>query len=344
VKPTIYDVARRARVSTATVSRALNGTSAVASQTRERIDRAVRALGYRPNVVARSLVTKVTHTIALLLPDITNPFFPDLVKGVQTLADERGYTVLLCSVAGDASREEEYLEMLSAKQVDGALLVGLVCGHQTIARFARHGIPIVSLDRNIDYPRAPIVQVNHRKGARVATEYLLELGHRGVAHISGPIGLRVSQERLAGYREALNKAGIGYDPGLVVSGNFTEEAGYTGIEALLEAATAFTAVFAANDLAAIGATAALKDRGHRVPEDVSVVGFDDIRLAAYTSPPLTTIRQPTYEMGRRATELLIDAIHSRGSIRRIQPVVFDGELIVRASSARLVTAQLAGAV
>ena len=331
MKPTIYDVAKRARVSTATVSRALNGTSPVAPPTRQRIERAVRALGYRPNTIARSLVTKATHTIALLMPDITNPFFPDLVKGVQLLADERGYTVLLCSVAGDAAREAEYLEMLSAKQVDGALLVGIVSGRDTIARFARNGVPIVSLDRNIDYPGAPLVQVNHRKGARIATEHLLQLGHRLVAHLSGPIGLRVSHERLAGYREALRQAGIAYDPRLVVSGDFTEEAGYEGIEALLGMASRFSAVFAANDLAAIGATAALKDRDRRVPEDVSVVGFDDIRLAMYTSPALTTIRQPTYEMGRRATELLVDAIHSR-TARRGQQVIFEGELIVRASS------------
>ena len=344
MKATIYDVARHARVSTATVSRFLNGSSPVATETRRHIERAIQVLGYRPNTIARSLVTKTTHTIALLLPDITNPFFPDLVKGVQMLADERGYTVLLCSVAGDAAREEAYLEMLSAKQVDGALLVGIVSGRQAIARFAGHGIPIVSLDRNIDYPSAPIVQVNHRKGARTATEHLLALGHRLVAHVCGPIGPRVSYERLAGYREALNEAGIVYDPRLVIAGNFTEEAGYEGIDALVKAATPFTAVFAANDLAAIGATAALKDRGRRVPEDVSVVGFDDIRLAAYTSPALTTIRQPTYEMGRRATEILIDAIHARATPRRAQQVVFDGELIVRASSALLATARLAGTV
>ncbi len=343
MKATIYHVARRARVSTATVSRFLNGTGPVAAETRHRIEHAIRVLGYRPNTVARSLVTKATHTLALLMPDITNPFFPDLVKGIQLLADERGYTVLLCSVAGDAAREEEYLEMLSAKQVDGALLVGLVCGREAIARFAGHGIPIVSLDRNIDYPTAPLVQVNHRRGARAATEHLLQLGHRLVAHVSGPIGLRVSHERLAGYREALSRAGVAYDPRLVVSGDFTEEAGYEAIEALLRRATPFTAVFAANDLAAIGATAALRDGGRRVPEDVSVVGFDDIRLAAYTSPALTTIRQPTYEMGRRATELLIDAVHGR-TLGPGRQVVFEGELIVRASSMSMAAAQQAETV
>ena len=343
MKATIYHVARRARVSTATVSRFLNGTGPVAAETRHRIEQAIRVLGYRPNTVARSLVTKATHTLALLMPDITNPFFPDLVKGIQLLADERGYTVLLCSVAGDAAREEEYLEMLSAKQVDGALLVGLVCGREAIARFAGHGIPIVSLDRNIDYPTAPLVQVNHRRGARAATEHLLQLGHRLVAHLSGPIGLRVSHERLAGYREALSRAGVAYDPRLVVSGDFTEEAGYEGIEALLRRATPFTAVFAANDLAAIGATAALRDGGRRVPEDVSVVGFDDIRLAAYTSPALTTIRQPTYEMGRRATELLIDAVHGR-TLGPGRQVVFEGELIIRASSTSVAAAQQAETV
>jgi DNA-binding LacI/PurR family transcriptional regulator len=153
----------------------------------------------------------------------------------------------------------------------------------------------------------------------------------------------VSHERLAGYREALSRAGVAYDPRLVASGDFTEEAGYEGIEALLRTATPFTAVFAANDLAAIGATAALRDGGRRVPEDVSVVGFDDIRLAAYTSPALTTIRQPTYEMGRRATELLIDAVHGR-TLGPGQQVVFEGELIVRASSRPMAAAQQAETV
>mgnify|MGYP001158011011 CR=1 FL=1 len=319
-------------MSTATVSRFVNRAGSVAGPTGKRIETAVRALGYRPNGIARSLVTKTTHTIAFLLPDITNPFFPSLVKGVQLLANERSYVLLLCSTLSDPRTEEEYLKLLQAKQVDGVLAVGLVLRRAQIERFASSGVPFVSLDRDIDFPGAPQVHVNHRAGAALATQHLLALGHRAIAHITGPPQLRVSRERLAGYRAALSAAGVKSGDRLRVAGDFTEDGGYRGIERLLGEALEFTAVFAANDLSAIGAIAALKAHGRRVPEDVSVVGFDDIHLAAYTSPPLTTIRQPALEMGRRATEILIQAITSGRASGRSADQVFDGTLIVRGST------------
>lgn len=292
----------------------------------------MRALGYRPNGIARSLVTKTTHTIGLLLPDITNPFFPSLVKGVQLLANERGYVVLLCSTLGDEKSDEEYLKLLRAKQVDGILAVGLVLHRRELERLAAGGLPFVSLDRNIDLPGVPLVQVNHRQSAVLATQHLLALGHRQIVHITGPLRLRVSQERLAGYQEALSRARVKPDRRLRITGDFTEDSGYRDIERLLAESVPFTAVFAANDLSAIGVIAALKRHGRRVPEDVSVVGFDDIHLAAYTSPPLTTIQQPTFEMGRRATEILIDAIEHGPKRDRPAKIVFDGKLIVRNST------------
>ena len=189
-----------------------------------------------------------------------------------------------------------------------------------------------SLDRNIDLPSAPLVQVNHRQSAMLATQHLLAQGHRAIVHITGPMGLRVSRERLAGYLGALARAGVKPDRRLRITGDFTEEGGYRDIERLLAESVPFTAVFAANDLSAIGVIAALKRNGHRVPEDVSVVGFDDIHLAAYTSPPLTTIQQPTYEMGRRATEILIDAIEHGRRKARSGNTVFEGKLIIRGST------------
>jgi LacI family transcriptional regulator len=314
------------------VSRFVNSAGPVAGLTGQRIETAVRALRYRPNGIARSLVLKTTHTIGLLLPDITNPFFPSLVKGVQLLANERGYVVLLCSTLGDEKSEEEYLKLLRAKQVDGILAVGLVLHRQQIERLAAAGIPFVSLDRNIDFPGAPLVQVNHRQSAMLATQHLLALGHRSIVHITGPLRLRVSRERLAGYLAALARAGVKPVRRLRITGDFTEESGYRDIERLLAESVSFTAVFAANDLSAIGVMAALKRHGRRVPEDVSVVGFDDIHLAAYTSPPLTTIQQPTFEMGRRAAQILIDAIEHGPRRVRATKTVFDGKLIVRSST------------
>ncbi len=324
---TIYDVARLAGVSPATVSRALNGSNRVATTTRRRVEAVVAQLGYEPNRVARSLATSVTHTLALLLPDITNPFFPALVKGVQLLADERHYTLLLCNTAADPEREEEYLRVLRGKRVDGVILVGLKLNGQRIRR-ALGEVPVVVLDRSVDLPGAAVVQVDHRGGATLAVRHLLELGHRDIAHVAGPGDLAVSRERLEGYREALSEAGLPYRPELVVEADFTEEGGYEAVQGLC-ATGHVSAIFAANDLSAIGIMAALRERGLTVPDEVSVVGFDDIHLCAYTVPALTTIRQPAYAMGRRAAELLIDAVEG-GDPRG---VTFEAELVVRGSTA-----------
>ena len=330
-RPTIYDVARLAGVSTATVSRALNGTGQIAPATRAAIDAAVEQLGYRPNTIARSLVTKSTQTIALLLPDITNPFYAALVSGIQQRALEAGHTMLLCTTEGDPEREEQYLSLLRAKQVDGALVDGLVLPPDRIARFVRDGFPIVCLDRDVDSASVPLVQVDNRLGARMATEHLLSLGHIQIAHVAGAPELRISEERVEGYREALLAAHLTPDPALVASGGFTEEGGYRATRALM--GTGFSAVFAANDLSALGVISALTETGWRVPEDVSVVGFDDLRLSRYTSPPLTTVRQPAAEIAERATQLLLDLIH--GKEVRQQLHLLEPELVVRASTRAL---------
>jgi LacI family transcriptional regulator, galactose operon repressor len=332
-RPTIYDVARLAGVSTATVSRALNGTAQIAPATRRAIDAAVEQLGYRPNSIARSLVTKSTQTIALLLPDISNPFYADLVSGIQEYALANDHTMLLCTTEGDAEREEEYLQLLRAKQVDGALVDGLVLPPDRIARFVRDGFPIVCLDRDIDSSAIPLVQVDNRLGGRVATQHLILLGHRRIAHVTGAATLGISKERRAGYADALEKAGIEVDSAYITVGTFTEDGGYRAARLLLEVEPRPTAIFAANDLTAVGAINAIVERGLRVPDDVSVVGFDDVRLAAYTAPPLTTVKQPADRIARLATELLIGLIRGgeADQLRHLLPP----SLVVRGSTARL---------
>ena len=328
-RPTIYDVARLAGVSTATVSRALNGKGQIAPATRAAIDAAVAHLGYHPNTVARSLVTKSTQTIALLLPDISNPFYAALVSGIQRRALEAGHTMLLCTTESDREREEEYLNLLRAKQVDGVLVDGLVLPPDVIARFVRNGLPIVCLDRDVDSTSVPLVQVDNRLGARMAIEHLISLGHRRIAHIAGAPELRISEERIVGYRDALAAAGADADPALLAIGSFTEEGGHEAMRELLAAGEP-TAVFAANDLSAIGAVNAIVGSGRRVPEDVSVVGFDDLRLARFTTPPLTTIRQPAVEIGERAAQLLLDLAAGR-RVRKLRHLL-EPELVVRAST------------
>jgi len=329
-RPTIYDVARLAGVSTATVSRALNGTGQIAASTRATIEAAVEQLGYRPNTIARSLVTKTTQTIALLLPDITNPFYAALVNGIQQTALSHGHTMLLCTTASDAEREEHYLRVLRAKQVDGALVDGLVLPPDRIARFVEDGFPIVCLDRDIDSRSIPLVQVDNRLGGRIATEHLIDLGHTRIGHVTGAGELGISDERLAGYRDALTGAGLPVDFQLVEEGRFTDDGGHDAARRLLEREPGVTAIFAANDLSALGVLNAVAEAGRRVPDDVSVVGFDDLHLSAYTAPPLTTIRQPAVEIATLATEILIGLTKGR-EVEEMRHLL-EPELVVRAST------------
>ena len=331
-RPTIYDVARLAGVSTATVSRALNGTGQIAASTRATIEAAVEQLGYRPNTIARSLVTKTTQTIALLLPDITNPFYAALVNGIQQTALSHGHTMLLCTTESDAEREEHYLRVLRAKQVDGALVDGLVLPPDRIARFVEDGFPIVCLDRDIDSRSIPLVQVDNRLGGRIATGHLIDLGHTRIAHVTGAGELGISDERLAGYRDALSGAGLPVDFQLVEEGRFTDDGGHDAARRLLEREPGVTAIFAANDLSALGVLNAVAEAGKRVPDDVSVVGFDDLHLSAYTAPPLTTIRQPAVEIATLATEILIGLTKGR-EVEEMRHLL-EPELVIRASTRR----------
>lgn len=325
---TVHDVARRAGVSIATVSRALNGRGRISEQTRENVLDVVRELGYLPNDLARGLVGMATQTIALLLPDITNPYFPELVKGVQTVADERGHLLLLCNNADDERKTVADVEMLRRKKVDGILLVpGALASSHALAE-ATKGIPVVVIDRRIPGQHADLVTVDHRCGARQATEHLIELGHHRIAHLSGPRNVISARERRTGWRQAMRKHNLPTDS--VQTGDFTEEGGYAGARRLLDSEADFTAVFAANDLSAIGLLRAFTEAGVRVPRDVSVIGFDGIRLATYTTPALTTVVQPIYQLGRAAAELLLDRIEAPQEPRT---VVLDTTLEVRDSTA-----------
>lgn len=340
---TIYDVARAAGVSAATVSRAVNGTSRVAGPTLKRVREAIQTLGYQPNAIARSLVTKSTQTIGLLLPDLANPFFPELVKGVQSLADERSYMLLVAETGGDPKREQRYLDAMRGKAIDGVLVVGLAMRRRQLSEFVANGIPIVSLDRDVDLPRIAMVHLDNRAGGRRATQHLLSLGHRAIAYIGGPSHLKVSEDRREGCRDALRAARSVGAATLEVEADFTEEGGRRACLDLLDRGVALSAIFAANDVMAIGAMAALRERGISVPAKMSVVGFDDIHLARYASPALTTVRQPTYDMGRRATEVLIDAIQGRVRSAAERVVLLQGELVVRESTAQAAHAALEAA-
>jgi DNA-binding LacI/PurR family transcriptional regulator len=304
---TIRDVAAEAGVSITTVSRALNDSGRVGRATRDRVLSAAQRLGYEPNDLARSLHGKATGTVAVLVPDITNPFFPELVKGVQEVATTHGKLLLLCQTSEDTDVAVQELLHLRRKRVDGVVLVGGLAGGDKLSG-ALAGLPVVTVDRDTTIDGASVVRSDHRRGGRLATEHLIELGHEHIAHVRGPAHLSVAQDRHDGYREALEEAGLPYDESLVVAGDFLEEGGYDGLRTLRRRRRPFTAVFCGNDLMAIGAMRALEDVGLGVPDEVSVVGFDDIHLASYLRPGLTTVHQPIQTLGRRAAALLIGSV------------------------------------
>lgn len=328
---TIREVARAAGVSTATVSRALNGAGRVSAQTRARVLTTAQDLGYQPNDVARSLLGKSTQTIAIVVPDITNPFFPELVKGFEAAADAREHLVLLCDSAEDETRVWKDLAALRRKQVDGVVLVGVRLGEDRLAAVTS-GLPVVTVDREVRLHGASVVQSDHRAGATLATRHLVELGHRRIAHLAGPPGLSVAELRRAGYLDALRAAKCRRDEALVVTAGFLEQDGYNATRELLHRGVDHTAVFAANDLVAIGALDAYEERGVRVPDDVSVVGFDDIHLSRYIRPRLTTVRQDIYGLGARAAEILIDLL-SGGAPSQPTSEIIQVKLVTRDSTA-----------
>jgi LacI family transcriptional regulator len=330
VVTTIHDVARAAGVSTSTVSRALNGSGRISSRTRQHVTQIAEAMGYQPNDLARSLLAKRSQTIAVLVPDITNPFFPELVMGIERVAAARGHLVLLCNSATEESTWRD-LAALRRRQVDGIILIGARLSADRLAAVTS-GIPVVTVDREVPLPGASVVQSDHRAGGHAATSHLIGLGHRAIAHVAGPSWLSVAQLRRSGYADALAAARLPADERLVVEGDFLETGGYAAAHELIGRGTEFTAVFAANDLMAIGVLAALEEHGRAVPGEVSVIGFDDIHLASYIRPRLTTVRQDIYRLGTRAAEILIDRLDAPGAAAPTQETI-TAELVVRESTA-----------
>ncbi|MGC8473768.1 MAG: LacI family DNA-binding transcriptional regulator, partial [Candidatus Dormibacteria bacterium] len=270
---TIYDLARATGLSPSTVSRALRGIGEISPGTVARVRDSAARLRYRPNAVARSLAVRGSDSLALMLPDIANPFFPALVKAVQLRARHHGKTVLLCNTEGVAEAEAEYLEMLASRQIEGVVAMGLAITAEEIRRRVGSGMKIVALDRAAAGAGAASVQADHRAGGWMATDHLLQLGHYAIAHIAGPAQLSVTIERWEGYRYRMRQAGI--EPWAPAYGDFTESSGHRAARELIRSGRHFTAIFCANDLMALGAVSALRSVGLGVPAQVSVVGFDD---------------------------------------------------------------------
>lgn len=334
--PTIRDVAARAGVSVGTVSRALNGRDRVSDRTRDHVRRVAGDLGYRPDEVARHLVSRTTTTVAMVVPDITNPFFPELVDGVHRACQERGHALLLLQSAGDPAGSGPVLEQLAGRRLAGVVLVGGSLPVDAVVDRVEAAHTVI-IDRASTEPRsatgAAVVRADHWAGGHVAGNHLVELGHRRIVHVRGPAELVVTQERLDGLRAALKGHGVALGEDRVAEGDFGEESGYDAMRVLAAQHPDLTAVFAANDLMAIGAVRALNETGRSVPRDVSVVGYDDIHLAQYVLPALTTVRQPITDLGRSAVARLLDGDKDRTEAEKTSDTVLPVELVIRGSTA-----------
>ena len=328
-RATIADVANRSGVSTATVSRVLSGAVPARAATRERVLTAARELDYRPSGIARALKRSETRTIGLLVTDIGNPFFPQIVRAVEDEAHLRGYGVVLCNAGDDPDRELAYLDVLLERRVDGLIVASARATRRHADRLASVPMPVVLVNSDAPAGRLSGITVAHRLGARLAADHLLALGHRRLAHIAAPSAhAAAARLRHAGVTDALRGAGIDPSALLVAEGDEHVDGGSRAAELLLAEGPGPTGIVCYNDLTAVGALRAIRAAGLRVPDDVSVVGFDDIELAAWTDPPLTTIRQPTDALGLWAVEHLI--VH--GSAAKVERVVLEPELVVRSST------------
>ncbi|MBA2266387.1 MAG: LacI family DNA-binding transcriptional regulator [Chloroflexi bacterium] len=325
---TIDDVAARSGVSTATVSRVLSGSVPARAATRERVLAAARELDYRPSSIARALKRQETRTLGLLVTDITNPFYPQIVRAVEAAAHERGYGIVLANGGDDAARELEHLDLLIERRVDGIVIVSSRMTRRHAERLHRTAVPVVLVNDTVAGSGLPTVTTAHRRGARLAAEHLIQLGHQRIAHIGAPADQAASGQRRQGVRDAMRRAGLG-EP-LIAIGDGGVAGGAHAAEALID--SDITGIVAYNDLTAIGALRALRRAGIGVPEAVSVVGFDDIDLAAWTDPPLTTIRQPTEALGRWAVEHVADLLAGHDDGLGISPVLLDPEIVVRDST------------
>jgi DNA-binding LacI/PurR family transcriptional regulator len=327
----LREVAQRAGVSMAAASRALRNHPGVGAEAKARVLRAAREIGYEPNLAARSLRTRRTHSIGLVIPDIMNPFFSEVARGVGDVADQRGYSLLLGNSDGEVAKEEEFVNLLLRRKMDGLVFFAATNVSQHIDRVRAKGFPMVLIDRKV--PGFDLVRTDNEKGGATATRHLIELGHTRIALISGRLDLGTRRDRYNGYREALIQAGIVPDPALVREGSVKSDHGYEAAQALLALPSPPTAIFAATDTIATGVLLALEERRCRVPEDVAVVGYDNTYLAMISRPRLTSVAQPKQQMGQWAATFLIDWIE-QGRAEPHEPVevVLEPRLVVREST------------
>ncbi|WP_322798464.1 LacI family DNA-binding transcriptional regulator [Thermoflexus sp.] len=332
---TLEEIARLAGVSRSTVSRVINHHPSVRPEVRERVWRIIREVGYQPHAAARNLATRRSQIVGVVIPEalpkfFSDPYFPAVLRGISDALTERGYHLML-SLLSPQQEEDFYQRALRGRLVDGIIVISAQITDPLIRQAYQEGLPVISVGRYPQEPGVSYVDVDNVGGGRMATDHLLRLGRRRIATIAGPQTRAPGIDRLEGYRAALRAWGIDPPPEWIAEGDFTEIGGYVAMRRLLSARP--DAVFAASDLMAVGAMKAIREAGLRIPEDIAIVGYDDVELARFTDPPLTTVRQPIYELGRIAVRLLLSQLEE--GAREPQQVVLPTELVIRASCGAL---------
>ncbi len=335
---TIKDVAREAGVSTATVSRVMSKRDPVSGEMRDRVLGAARRLDYRPNALAKSLRVEATGTLGLIISNVMNPFFTAVARAVEDAAAERGYSVIIGNADEDPAKEERYVDALLRKQVDGFVVSPAREESPLLREVAASGTPVVFVDRSIEGLDVPVVRADGRKAVGRLVDYLVELGHTRLAIICGPEGVVSGRERREAFLTAAGQVGLPIGEDYVKVGSFRRESGARAMKELLELSEPPTAVFAANNLMALGALQSIKASGLMIPDDISVASFDDVTWFELLDPPLTAIAQPTGEIGATAARMLLQMVEGG---ERPEAYAAEAELIVRGSCAAPVTMERA---
>ncbi|EOC1348458.1 DNA-binding transcriptional regulator CytR [Cronobacter turicensis] len=327
---TMKDVAVRARVSTATVSRALMNPEKVSQATRNRVEQAAIDVGYLPGSLNRNLKRNESRTILVIVPDICDPFFSEIIRGIEVTAADQGYLVLIGDCAHQNQQEKTFIDLIITKQIDGMLLLGSRLPFDASKEEQRNLPPMVMANEFAPELELPTVHIDNLTAAFNAVNYLHELGHQRIACIAGPEEMPLCHYRLQGYVQALRRSGMTVDPHYIARGDFTFEAGAHALEQLLSLPQPPTAIFCHSDVMALGALSMAKRRGFRVPDDLSIIGFDNIALAEFCDPPLTTVAQPRFDIGREAMLLLLSQLngHTVSSGSRL----LDCELVLRGTT------------
>jgi LacI family transcriptional regulator len=334
----IKDVAEKAGVSITTVSHVINETRYVSDDLKSRVLKTMEALNYRPNTLARSLRSGRSRTIGLVIPDISNLFFADISRKIEDKGFEYGYSVILCNTDDDFEKESRYIDVLLEKQVDGIIFISAGTSKQNSLNKMGMGIPIVIADRDIPSLTSDVVLIDNHEGGYKATIYLISLNHKRIACITGPSLMTPSALRVEGYKHALIESGIKIDDSLICQGDFRYESGEYCMRNLLNLSNPPTAVFVCNDMMALGAFRAIHESGKKIPEDISIIGFDNIPLSQTSYPTLTTMAQPTEDMANMAVDILVDRIRIKQEMKHNHDVepefkrnILNAQLIERES-------------